>query len=31
LRVLDWQHGSRGRLEYNCTARWWSGDVCIKE
>lgn len=31
LRVLDWQHGSRGRLEYNCTSRWWSGDVCIKE
>lgn len=31
LRVLDWQHGSRGRLEYNCTARWWSGDVCVKE
>ena len=31
LRVLDWQHGSRGRLEYNCTTRWWSGDVCIKE
>jgi len=31
LRVLDWQHGSRGRLEYNCATRWWSGDVCIKE
>ena len=31
LRVLDWQHGSRGRLEYNCTTRWWSGDVCVKE
>jgi len=31
LRVLDWQHGSRGRLEYNCTARWWSGDFCVKE
>jgi arylsulfatase A-like enzyme len=31
LRVLDWQHGSRGRLEYNCSARWWSGGVCIKE
>ena len=31
LRVLDWQHGSRGRLEYNCSTRWWSGDVCIKE
>ncbi len=31
LRVLDWQHGSRGRLQYNCSTRWWSGDVCIKE
>ncbi|MEK9870731.1 MAG: sulfatase-like hydrolase/transferase [Gammaproteobacteria bacterium] len=31
LRVLDWQHGSRGRLEYNCSSRWWSGGVCIKE
>jgi len=31
LRVLDWQHGSRGRLEYNCATRWWSGGVCIKE
>ena len=31
LRVLDWQHGSRGRLEYNCSTRWWSGGVCIKE
>ena len=31
LRVLDWQHGSRGRLEYNCSSQWWSGGVCIKE
>jgi len=31
LRVLDWQHGSRGRLEYNCSSRWWSGGVCIRE
>lgn len=31
LRVLDWQHGARGRLEYNCSQRWWSYGVCLKD
>ena len=30
LRVLDRQHGERGRLVYNCGPRWWSSDFCIK-
>lgn len=29
-RVLDWQHGERGRLTYDCTPKWWLGGLCLK-
>ena len=31
LRILDMQHGQRGRLVYSCTERWWSFGFCIKD
>jgi hypothetical protein len=30
-RILDMQHGQRGRLVYSCTERWWSLGFCIKD
>ena len=30
-RILDMQHGQRGRLVYSCTKRWWSLGFCIKD
>ncbi|NQX89265.1 MAG: arylsulfatase [Halioglobus sp.] len=30
-RILDFQHGDRGRLTYDCTPTWWLGGLCIKE
>lgn len=30
LRILDRQHGERGRLVYDCGPRWWSADFCVK-
>ena len=30
-RILDMQHGQRGRLVYACSKRWWSFGVCIKD
>jgi arylsulfatase A-like enzyme len=29
-RALDWQHGERGRLLYDCVPKWWLGGVCLK-
>lgn len=29
-RVLDWQHGERGRLTYDCTPKWWLDGLCLK-
>ncbi len=29
-RVLDQQHGARGRLAYDCSPKWWLGGVCLK-
>jgi arylsulfatase A-like enzyme len=29
-RVLDFQHGERGRLIYDCTPKWWLGGLCLK-
>ena len=30
-RILDMQHGQRGRLVYACSKRWWSFGICIKD
>ena len=30
LRVLDMQHGERGRLMYNCEPRWYLAGVCVR-
>ncbi len=30
-RVLDFQHGDRGRLSYDCTPKWWLGGLCLKD
>jgi arylsulfatase A-like enzyme len=30
LRILDMQHGQRGRLMYGCSERWWSLGFCSK-
>jgi arylsulfatase A-like enzyme len=30
-RILDFQHGDRGRLTYDCTPKWWLGGLCLKE
>ncbi|NNC54818.1 MAG: sulfatase-like hydrolase/transferase, partial [Pseudomonadales bacterium] len=27
-RLLDMQHGERGRLMYDCTPKWWLGGFC---
>lgn len=29
-RVLDWKHGERGRLIYDCSPKWWLAGVCLK-
>ncbi len=29
-RILDRQHGTKGRLVYDCEPQWWSQGVCIK-
>jgi len=28
-RILDFQHGDRGRLTYDCAPRWWLGGFCL--
>jgi len=28
LRALDWLHGARGRLIYDCRPRWWLAGAC---
>ncbi len=28
-RVLDMQHGERGRLVYDCAPKWWLGGLCL--
>ena len=30
-RMLDWQHGERGRLVYDCVRQWWLAGFCIKD
>lgn len=30
LRILDMQHGQRGRLMYACSERWWSLGFCLE-
>jgi len=30
LRILDMQHGQRGRLMYGCLERWWSLGFCLE-
>ena len=29
-RALDFLHGERGRLIYDCRPRWWLGGVCLQ-
>jgi arylsulfatase A-like enzyme len=29
-RMLDWQHGERGRLVYDCMPKWWLAGMCLK-
>lgn len=29
-RLLDMQHGERGRLSYDCQPKWWLAGVCLK-
>lgn len=29
-RMLDWQHGERGRLVYDCLPKWWLAGMCRK-
>jgi arylsulfatase A-like enzyme len=29
-RILDAQHGDRGRLTYDCTPKWWLGGGCLR-
>ena len=29
-RTLDWQHGERGRLIYDCAPKWWLAGLCLK-
>jgi len=31
LRVLDMQHGERGRLIYDCRPKWWLLGFCLRE
>ena len=28
MKILDYQHGERGRLLYNCESRWYLGGLC---
>lgn len=28
-RMLDWQHGERGRLLYDCAPKWWLAGLCL--
>jgi len=30
LRVLDLQHGERGRLIYDCRPKWWLAGACLR-
>ncbi|MDG1943747.1 MAG: sulfatase-like hydrolase/transferase [Halioglobus sp.] len=30
-RILDFQHGDRGRLTYDCTPNWWLGGACTTD
>ena len=30
-RTLDWQHGERGRLIYDCAPKWWLAGMCLKK
>ncbi|KEI69334.1 sulfatase-like hydrolase/transferase [Endozoicomonas elysicola] len=30
LKLLDMQHGERGRLVYDCESRWWSFGLCVR-
>ncbi len=29
-RILDMQHGERGRLVYDCAPKWWLAGVCLE-
>jgi arylsulfatase A-like enzyme len=29
-KVLDWMHGDRGRLVYDCIPKWWLLGACLK-
>jgi arylsulfatase A-like enzyme len=29
-RILDMQHGERGRLVYDCAPRWWLAGLCLQ-
>jgi len=29
-RILDLQHGERGRLVYDCAPKWWLAGLCLK-
>ena len=29
-RILDMQHGERGRLVYDCAPKWWLGGLCLE-
>ncbi len=29
-RILDMQHGERGRLTYDCAPKWWLGGLCLE-
>ncbi len=29
-RMLDMQHGERGRVVYDCTPKWWLAGLCLK-
>ena len=29
-KILDWQHGERGRLVYDCEAKWYLGGWCVE-
>jgi arylsulfatase B len=29
-RILDIQHGERGRLVYGCASKWWLAGLCLK-
>ena len=30
-RILDWQHGERGRLSYSCQPKWYMNGVCLQQ